>query len=164
MQGLLVELSVHHVYSSPCCLQTLKICTSTTLHFSTVTTRYIYNKKNRWKRRILLIWLLSIKGRTCHQTPLVHQDMIKKTVFYGKKGEIIQVKCTIGLWFLSSALPLINIYVSVLVFCTFFHLHLCMCICLLYFLSLTSMYVFLSSVLSFINIYVCVHVFCTFFH
>ena len=46
--------------------------------------------------------LLSIKGRSCNQTLLVHQDTTKKTTFYEK----------IGLWFLSSALPLINIYVT----------------------------------------------------
>jgi len=54
--------------------------------------------------------LLSIKGRTCNPTQLVHQDMTKKTTFM-KKGEITQVKCKIWLWFLSSSLPLINIYV-----------------------------------------------------
>jgi len=38
--------------------------------------------------------------------------MAKKTTFYiNKYGEIIQVKCKIGLWFLSSVLPFINIYV-----------------------------------------------------
>jgi len=52
-------------------------------------------------------YLLSIKGRSCNQTPLVHQDMTKKNTFY----ENLYVKCKIGLWFLSSALPLINIYV-----------------------------------------------------
>jgi len=35
-----------------------------------------------------------------------------------KKGEIIKVKCKIGLWFLSSVLPFINIYV-----CTKFNLN-----------------------------------------
>jgi len=30
-------------------------------------------------------WLLSIKGRTCNPTPLVHQDMTKKTTFYEKE-------------------------------------------------------------------------------
>jgi len=49
---------------------------------------------------------------TCNSTPLVHQDMTKKTTFLWKNlGEIIQVKCKIGLWFLSSVLPFINIYV-----------------------------------------------------
>ena len=49
---------------------------------------------------------LSIKGRSCNQTLLVHQDMTKKTTFSEKNsGEITQVKCKIGLWFLSSALP-----------------------------------------------------------
>ena len=62
---------------------------------------------------MLLKWLLSIRGRTCNQTPLVHQDMPRKQPFMKKKkGEIIPVKCMI-------------ILVS----------------CLLYFLSLTSMYV-----------------------
>jgi len=28
--------------------------------------------------------LLSMKGRSCNQTPLVHQDMTKKTTFYEK--------------------------------------------------------------------------------
>ena len=56
-------------------------------------------------------WLLSIKGRTRNPTPLVHQDMTKKTIFYEKnKGEIIQVKSKIELWFLSSVLHFINIY------------------------------------------------------
>jgi len=30
-------------------------------------------------------WLLSIKGQICNPTPLVHQDMTKKTNFYEKK-------------------------------------------------------------------------------
>jgi len=38
-------------------------------------------QENRWKRRMLPKWLLSIKGRTCNPTPLVHD---KKT-FYEKK-------------------------------------------------------------------------------
>ena len=29
-------------------------------------------------------YILSIKGRTCNPTPLVHQDMTKKTTFYEK--------------------------------------------------------------------------------
>ena len=63
--------------------------------------------------------ILSIKGRSCNQTPLVHQDITKKTTVYEKLyGEITQVKCKIGSWFLSSALPLINIYV-----CTKFHIN-----------------------------------------
>ena len=38
--------------------------------------------------------------------------MTKKSTFYENNYEkITQVKCKIGLWFLSSALPLINIYV-----------------------------------------------------
>jgi len=37
-------------------------------------------------------WLLSIEGKTCNPTPLVHQDMIKKATFYLKiNGEIIKV-------------------------------------------------------------------------
>jgi len=68
--------------------------------------------------------LLSIKGQSCNQTLLVHQDMTKKTTFYEKNvGEITQVKCKIGLWFLSFALSLINIYVcpkfNFNPFCTF---------------------------------------------
>ena len=55
-------------------------------------------------------WLLSINGRTCNPTPFVHQDMTKKTTFYEKKIRT-DVKCKIGLWFLSSVLPFINIYV-----------------------------------------------------
>ena len=40
--------------------------------------------------------------------------MTKKTTFYEKnQGEITEVKCKTGLWFLSSALPLINIYVCI---------------------------------------------------
>ena len=42
----------------------------------------IKRQENRWKRRILPKWLLSIKGRTCNPTPLVQQDMTKKTTFY----------------------------------------------------------------------------------
>ena len=68
--------------------------------------------------------LLPIKRRSCKQTPLVHQDMRKKTTFYeNNEGEITQVTCKIGLWFLSYALPLINIYVCTKFifnpFCTF---------------------------------------------
>jgi len=37
-----------------------------------------------WKRKMLPKCLLSIKGRTCNQTLLVHQDMTKKTTFYEK--------------------------------------------------------------------------------
>ena len=36
-------------------------------------------QENCWKRRMLPKWLLSIRGRTCNPTPLVHQDMTKKT-------------------------------------------------------------------------------------
>ena len=40
----------------------------------------------------------------------------KENSLLWKKGEIIQVKCTIGLWFLSYALPLINImYITSLI-------------------------------------------------
>ena len=41
-------------------------------------------QENPWKRRMLPKWLLSIKGRTCNPTPLVHQDITKKTTFYEK--------------------------------------------------------------------------------
>ena len=44
----------------------------------------IYKQGNRWKRGMLLKCLLSIKGRSCNQTPLVHQDMRKKTTLYEK--------------------------------------------------------------------------------
>ena len=44
-------------------------------------------QKNRWKPRMLPKWLLFIKGRTCNPTPLVHQDMTKKTTFYGENKE-----------------------------------------------------------------------------
>ena len=55
---------------------------------------------------------MSIKGRTCNPTSFVRKDMTKKANFQGKKsGEIIKVKFKIGLWFLSSVLPFINIYV-----------------------------------------------------
>jgi len=37
---------------------------------------------NSWKQEMLPKSLLSIKGRSCNQTPLVHQDMTKKTTFY----------------------------------------------------------------------------------
>jgi len=36
----------------------------------------------RWKRGMLPKCLLSTEGRTCKQTPLVHQGMTKKTTFY----------------------------------------------------------------------------------
>ena len=39
---------------------------------------------NHWKRGMLPKCLLSIKGRFCNQTPLVQQDMTKKTTFYEK--------------------------------------------------------------------------------
>jgi len=39
---------------------------------------------NHWKRGMLPKCLLSIKGRSCNQTPPVHQDMPKKTTFYKK--------------------------------------------------------------------------------
>ena len=55
-------------------------------------------------------WLLSITGRTCNPTPLVHQYMTKKQHFMKQKiGEITQAKCKIGLWILSYILPFINI-------------------------------------------------------
>ena len=38
-------------------------------------------------RRMLHKWLLSIKGRTWNPTPLVHQDMTKKTTCYEKYKE-----------------------------------------------------------------------------
>jgi len=41
----------------------------------------------RWKRGMLPKRLLSIKGRTCNQTLLVHQDMTKKTTFYERIKE-----------------------------------------------------------------------------
>jgi len=40
--------------------------------------RKFEKQENRWKRRMLHKWLMSIKGRTCNPTPLVHQDMTKK--------------------------------------------------------------------------------------
>jgi len=40
--------------------------------------------ENRWKRSMLPKWLLSIKVRTCNQTPLVHQDRQRKQPFYKK--------------------------------------------------------------------------------
>ena len=39
---------------------------------------------NGWKRGMLPKSLLSIKGRSCNQTLLAHQDMTKKTTFYEK--------------------------------------------------------------------------------
>ena len=39
----------------------------------------------QFKRRMLPNRLLSIKGGTCNPTPLVHQDMTKKTTFYETK-------------------------------------------------------------------------------
>ena len=71
-----------------------------------------YNERmNKNIMKLFPKWLLSIKGRTCNLTPLVHQNMTKKTTLYKTIGEITQVKCKIGLWFLSTALPLINIIV-----------------------------------------------------
>ena len=68
--------------------------------------------------------ILSIKGRSCNQILLVHQNMTKKSTFYENTyGVITQVKCKIALGSLSSALPLINIYVCTKFnfnpFCTF---------------------------------------------
>ena len=40
---------------------------------------------SRWKRGMHPKCLLSIKGRSCNQTLLVHQDMAKKTTFCEKK-------------------------------------------------------------------------------
>jgi len=74
-------------------------------------------RMNKNIMKLLPKWLLSIKGRSCNLT-LVHQNMTKKTTLYKTMGEITQVKCKIGLWFLSTALPLINIYV-----CTKFNFH-----------------------------------------
>ena len=44
----------------------------------------LYKQGNRWKRGMLPKSLLSIKGRSCNQSLLVHQDMTKKTTFYEK--------------------------------------------------------------------------------
>ena len=44
----------------------------------------VHKQENRWKRGMLPKSLLSIKGRRCNQTLLVHQDMTKKTTFYEK--------------------------------------------------------------------------------
>ena len=61
--------------------------------------------------------------RTCNPTPPVHQDMTKKTMFFYEFVLSTEVKCKIRGWFLSSALPLINIYVCAKFnfnpFCTF---------------------------------------------
>jgi len=46
-----------------------------------------YKQENRWKRRMLPNWILSIKGRTCNPTPFVHQYMTKKTTFYEKRRD-----------------------------------------------------------------------------
>ena len=43
-----------------------------------------FEQGNCWKRGMLPKCLLSIKGRSCNQTPLVHQDMTKKTTLYEK--------------------------------------------------------------------------------
>ena len=49
-------------------------------------------QENRWKQRMLLKWLvLSIKGRTCNPTPLVHQDMTNKST--AKLGNIRPKGC-----------------------------------------------------------------------
>jgi len=48
---------------------------------------------NRWNAPQMLLF---IKGRSCNQTPLEHQEMTKKNIFYEKEqGEITQVKCKI---------------------------------------------------------------------
>ena len=53
--------------------------------FQDMTRTCIHIKQgNHWKRRMLPKCLLFIKGRSCNQTPLVHQDMAKKTTFYEK--------------------------------------------------------------------------------
>ena len=49
--------------------------------------RIIIKEENRWKRRMLPKWLLSIKGRTCNPTPLVHQYITKKSTFYKNNKE-----------------------------------------------------------------------------
>ena len=49
---------------------------------------------------------------TCNPTSLVHQYVTKKTSFpENSLGEMNQVNCKVGVWFLSSAFPLNNIYV-----------------------------------------------------
>jgi len=54
--------------------------------FMTMQTKLQYPTRqgNRWKRGMLPKCLLSIKGRSCNQTLLVHQDMTKKNTFYEK--------------------------------------------------------------------------------
>ena len=56
---------------------------------SLLKSKHQLKQENHWRRKILPKWLLSIKGKTFNQTRLVHT----------------------GLWFLSSVLPYINIYV-----------------------------------------------------
>ena len=58
---------------------------------------------------MLAKYLLSIKGRTCNPTPLVHEDMKRKQPFIKKIRRDNSSK--MKEWFLSSVLPLINIYV-----------------------------------------------------
>jgi len=62
-------------------LSTLQFCYSKSVET-------LREQENRWKPGMLPKCLLSVKGRTFNATPLVHKDMIKKTNFYGKKGEI----------------------------------------------------------------------------
>jgi len=45
----------------------------------TIVIEHIYKQGYRWKRGMLPKSLLSIKGKSCIQTLLVHQDMTKKT-------------------------------------------------------------------------------------
>ena len=102
---------------------------------------YKHNKKqgNCWKRGMLPKCLLSIKGRSCNQTPFVHQDMtmhfLLLTYMYvpsfisipfilskirhrqesiinqiNDYGEITLSIYRIGLCFLCTALPLTVIY------------------------------------------------------
>ena len=94
-----------HVYSN------MLLITVESFIFMGMSFLSIPKQGNRRKRGMLPKCLLSIKGRSSNQTLLVHQDMTKKVTFWIKIREITQVQCKIGVWFLSSALPLINIYV-----------------------------------------------------
>ena len=60
---------------------------------------------------MLLKWLLSIRGRTCNRTPLVHQDMPRKQPFMKKIRRDNSSKMYDNISFLSSVLPFMNIYV-----------------------------------------------------
>ena len=44
-----------------------------------------FHTRKHWKQKMLPKWLLSIKGRTCYPTPLVHLDMTQKTTIYVKE-------------------------------------------------------------------------------